>query len=254
MFGKKKVSIDFDIPEYELMVSVAKEKGKSNSAIINNLIRLFAKVSPDVSYQISAFCHEQYLKEKMPLENLSGFERAEVEKRVREYEKLSEYFGYKVDDSEQSPGMRITFLKDGYVIYPDDWIILDDVFGPAEECMYAGSVESRNFSKFGIPHFIYFCNVKSGKDYTDEMKTQIYNACAKAYPDFKKFYNMQIPTNHIGDNPDDSGYWDRLNEWNSMPCFSIFPIVEKHDPIFWNNFTPDYKPPFGAMIIRGQRK
>lgn len=254
MFGKKKLSIDFDMPEYELLVGKAKEEGKSNSAIVNSLIRLFAKVSPSVADQVAAFCHEQYIKEKNSLEQSSGFERAEIENRIREYERLSEYFGYEAKENEPDPGMRITFLKEGYVVYPDDWIRLDNVFGPAETCMYAGCVESRNSAKLGIPHFIFFCNVKSGKEYTDEMVLQVYEACAKAYPDFKKYYNAQMMTDSIGSAPEDPGYWIRLNEWNERPYFGTFPIVEKGDPIYWNKYTPDYKPPYGAMIIRSERK
>lgn len=241
MFGKKKVSIDFTEPEYALLASRAKIEAKSNSALVNDLISLFYRISPDVSKRIGNYCHEQYIREKQQLETLSGFERDESAKRIGQFEKLSAYFGY--DTSAVEPGMHITFLKEGYVIYPEDWIVLEDVFGPADTCMYAGVVESRNYEQYGIPHFIYFCNVKYGKDYSDDMRTRIYAACAKAFPDFKKYYNMQVLNPNMHD-------LREIKKWDAAPYFGLFPLVEKGDPFYWHAYNPDYKPPFGAMIIR----
>lgn len=242
MFGKKKVSIDFLEPEYALLTEQAKREGKSNSFIVNGLINLFLRLSPEVGSKIGKFCYEQYLKEKENLEKLSGFERDEAQKRMEQYEKLSAYFGYNTK-AEADPGMKITFLKDGYVQYPKDWIVLQDVFGPADSCMYAGVVESRNSEKYGIPHFIFFSNTKYGKDYTDEMHTKIYDACSKAWPDFGKYFNMQVPARYTTD-------MEYVKKWDAAPCFGLFHIVEKGDPMYWTDSSPDYKPPFGAMIIR----
>ena len=246
MFGKKKVSIDFGEPEYSLLTEQAKREGKSNSSIVNKLIDLFLRISPDVAEKVGSFCHDQYLKEQTTLEKLSGFERNEVQKRMDQYEKLSAYFGYDAN-AEADPGMKISFLKEGYVQYPKDWIVLPDVFGSADSCMYAGVVESRNSEKFGIPHFVFFSNKKYGKDYTDEMHAKIYEACARAWPDFGKYYNMQIPARNTTD-------IEYVKKWDAAPCFGLFHIVEKGDPMYWTDSSPDYKPPFGAMIIRDSGK
>ena len=242
IFGKKKVSIDFTEPEYALLADRAKKEGISNSAVVNGMISLFFRISPDVAKKIGNFCYQQYLQEKSTLELLSGFDRDEAQKRMTQFGKISSYFGYDTP-SEKDNSMKITFLKNGYVTYPKDWIVLDNVFGSAENCMYAGCVESRNSKKFGIPHFIFFCDMKYGKDYTDEMSEKIYSACAKAYPKFREFYNMEQPM----PDPHDK---EALQRWNEAPCFGLFHIVEKGDPIYWHDADPDYQPPYGAVIIR----
>lgn len=246
MFGKKKVSIDFTEPAYALLVSRAKSEGKSNSSLVNCLISLFFRLSPDVAKKIGAFCYSQYIQEKDLLENLAGFERDEAQKKASQFEKLATFFGYDTSSSEADTSMRITFLKDGYVTYPKDWILLGDIFGPADTCMYAGVVESRNAEKLGIPHFIFFCDVKYARDYTDDMETCIYDACAKAYPDFKKFYNSQVTAPDLNDPKS-------IDEWKAAPYFSLFHLVEKGDPLYWHEAGPDYSPPYGAMIIRDDK-
>lgn len=240
MFGKKKVSIDFTEPEYTLLTEQGKKEGKSNSFIINKLIGIFLRISPDVSKKVGRFCYEQYLTEQENLEKLLGFERDDAQRRTDQFAALSQYFGYDVK-ADKNPGMKISFLKHGYVMYPNDWIVLNDIFGPTDTCSYAGVVESRNSSKYGIPHFIFFSNVKYGRDYTDEMTSTIYEACSKVYPDFKKYWNMQLPIPNLNDE-------DAVDAWQNAPEFSVFHIPVKGDPISWPR--EDYKPPFGAMIIR----
>lgn len=240
MFGKKKVSIDFTEPEYTLLTEQGKKEGKSNSFIINKLIGIFLRLSPDVAKKVGYFCHEQYLAEQSKLERLFGFERDDTQRKADQFSTLSSYFGYD-EKSEENPGMKRTYLRDGYVIYPNDWIVLNDVFGPADSCSYAGVVESRNSSEYGIPHFIFFSNAKYGRDYTDDMTDKIYEACAEAYPDFKKYWNLQLPIPDLNDEK-------AVDAWKKAPEFSVFHIPVKGDPIGWPR--EDYKPPFGAMIIR----
>ena len=242
MFGKKKVSIDFKEPEYALLATRAKDEGKSNSALVNSLISLFYRVSPDVAKKIGSFCREQYMQETALLETLSGFERDEAQKRANQYKNLASYFGYDTT-ADTDTGMAITFLKEGYVIYPKDWIVLEDVFGPADSCMYAGVVECRNADRYGIPHFLYFCDEQYSKDYSDDMQARIYAACAKAYPAFKEYYNMQLPAPNQGD-------LEALEKWNTSPSFGLFHLVVKGDPFYWHEYDPEYKPPYGAMIVR----
>lgn len=242
MFGKKKVSIDFTEPDYSLLVPRAKEKGKSTSTIVNGLISLFFRISPDVAKKIGSFCYSQYMQEKELLETLSGFERDEAQKRTNQYERLASFFGYDTP-SEVDDYMRITFLKKGYAVYPKNWIVLDTVFGPADSCMYAGVVESLNSEKFGIPHFIFFSNVKYADNYSADMEARIYEACAKAYPDFNKFYDSQVPDPDLNDPKS-------IDEWTAAPCFRLFHLVELGDPQYWHETNPDYRPPYGAMIVR----
>ena len=42
----------------------------------------------------------------------------------------------------------------------------------------------------------------------------------------------------------------KVAKWDEAPCFGLFHLVEKGDPVYWNSLSPNYNPPFGAMIIR----
>ncbi len=153
--------------------------------------------------------------------------------------------------------MKRVMLKDGYLIIPKDFIVLQDTVDAAEKCLYAGVVESRNHEKYGIPHFVFFSNYKYGKEFDDELHTKVYEACAKAYPEFKKYFNMQvdIPQQKGGaEKWQDPEFLARMEKWDQAPCFGLFAIVEKGDPLYWNSIHPNYEPPYGAMIVRNSKK
>lgn len=246
MFGKKKVSIDFYDPCYQSMITAAKEKKSSNSNIINTLVEVFLQLSPTVRQDIGTYCQTRYTQEKVAADTLTGMEQKEREAYAEQYHKLSTYFGVKKTDAP--PKTNKIFLKDGYVTFPDDWIILPDVYDRPDNCLYAGVVESRNCEKYHIPHFIFFCNYKYTSEYPADFTDTVYQRCAAVYPDFRRLYNMQLPTPDLS-RTDPEGL-EIMQKWYDAPQFSLFHIVEKDDPIYWNRVTPNYNPPYGVMIVR----
>lgn len=246
MFGKKKVSIDFTEPCYQSMAATAKDKKISNSTIINTLIEVFMQLSPAVIQDIGAYCLKRYLEEKAAADTLTGFAQQEKAICADQYYRISEYFGVKAPDVR--PGMKKVFLKEGYVIFPEDWIILPDVYDSPDKCLYAGVVESRNSEKYHIPHFVFFSDYKYGADYPANLADKVFERCAAVYPDFKRLYNMQLPTPDIS-RTDPEGL-ELMKKWQDAPEFGLFHIVEKDDPLYWNQVTPNYEPPYGAMIVR----
>ena len=141
--------------------------------------------------------------------------------------------------SDKSQKMRITNLKNGYVEYPENWIVLKNLFGSSETCLYAGVVEARNSTKYGIPHFLFFSDKKYAKDYSDEMELKIFEACKKAWPAFEEFEKMERPLPDFSDQ-------NEAKKWDEAPCIHLFHIIEKGDPIY----DQEYDPPYGAQIIR----
>ena len=69
--------------------------------------------------------------------------------------------------------MKKVFLKEGYVIFPEDWIILPDIYDSPDKCLYAGVVESRNSEKYKIPHFVFFSNYRYGADYPTDLDDKV---------------------------------------------------------------------------------
>lgn len=241
---KKKVSIDFLMPEYMLMVDFAKKSNHSNSTVINALVNTFIPISTTIRSELSVFCWNKFTQTLNKLQEASGFEAQEISVEARQWKVLAKYFDEEENDLS-SKGMRKIMLKEGYCIFPSDWIVLGNIFGAPEECMYAGVVESRNHSIYGIPHFLFFCDKKYAREYDDELEDKVYAECEKVFPEFKKFYNMQI---HL--TKEEEKDIEKMTEWSKAPCFGLFHLVEKGDPLYWNALRPDYIPPAGAMIVR----
>ena len=241
MFGRKKVSIDFKPACYQSMIAAAKKGNSSNSDVINTLIEVFLQSSPDVLQNIGTCCQQRYIAEKEAANALTGYFREEKLSLAEQYLKITEYCGVKLPEID--PGMKKIYLKEGYVIIPEDWIVLPDVYGSADQCMYAGVVESRNCEKYHIPHFVFFSNFASASEYPADLDDRVFASCASVYSDFSRIYNMQRPIPD-GDRTDPEGL-ELIKQWYEAPQFGIFPIEEKEDPT-----KPAYDPPYGALIVR----
>lgn len=59
---------------------------------------------------------------------------------------------------------------------------------------------------------------------------------------------MQLPAPDI--NRTDPKGIELMKKWQDAPEFGLFHIVEKDDPLYWNQVSPNYEPPYGAMIVR----
>lgn len=244
MNKKKKVSIDFSLPEYDLLSRQAKAKGQSNSYIINELVGTFIPVVPEIKKELATYCANKYLECISELQRLSGYESQDIAIVASQWKTLENYFHVNVENLPNQ-NMKKIQLKDGYCIVPKDFVVLGDICGRPEECLYAGVVESRNSKTYGIPQFLFFCNVKYAREYTDELEAKVYKECEKVFPEFKKYYNMQIDLK-----PEEENNLYKIAEWDKAPRFGMFHLVEKGDPVYWNSLNPNYNPPYGAMIVR----
>lgn len=244
---KKKVSIDFNEANYCLVVQEAKDRGESNSMVINDMISTILTLSHDTKNDLAIYCKNQQdiLYKNIHYLDIDSMEYQEKLLKMKQYEKLIKLFGdihQKEDDN-----MRRILLKEGYCIFPKDWIMLDPIEGEgsAEDCMYAGVVECRNGKRWNVPHFVYFCNYKYGSDYPSDFEDKVYKQCEKKYPRFKELFNMQMELS-FADMKDP----EKVKEFSENPCFGLFSFVEKGDPLFWNSASPNYKTPAGTLIVR----
>ena len=245
MFEKKKMSIDFNLPEYKLLTDEAKRRNESSGYVVNQLIGLILSLPAGMRQEIGTFCGNKYAECAGRYRQVcSDFEKQERHLEMQRWNDLRSFFcaGLPECDSKQMQKIRI---KDGYCVCPSDWVVLGEVEGKPSDCMYAGVVESRNWSRYNIPHFLFFCNVKYACDYTEDLYKKVYAEVAKAYPDFDKYLNMQVELSK-----DDINNEKLVREWEKAPCFGLFHLVEKGDPLYWNSVTPTYVPPAGAMVVR----
>jgi len=137
-------------------------------------------------------------------------------------------------------GMRKVLLKDGYCVFPSDWIVLDNIFGAPEDCMYAGYVVNSNKS-YGTPHFVFFSNKYHSSEYDSEFRSRVLEECEMVYPDIRKLLEMHVP---------DTGKREDDEAWEKAPDIHLVYIREKGDPAYWGPKNRNTLPSNGEMIVR----
>ena len=125
--------------------------------------------------------------------------------------------------------MKKIDMKDGYIIYPSDWVVLEDVLRDPKESSHASVVEVYNGRRYGMPHFLLFSNIAKNESYTEDEFKIIEAACLRA----------------------NSRFADVLKDEQSMvdeekPVVGVFNIIATDDP-YYDEFDT---PPFGCKIIR----
>ena len=132
--------------------------------------------------------------------------------------------------------MSILVIKNGYVTYPDAWIVLNKE--DAATCAYAGVVEVCRCES-EIPHFLFLSSIPIA-DMTDEDEQAVYQHCCDAYPAFAELLRTEVTPIW-----DEEGHFLNATKWISAlhpGCFAIYCVG---DP----NYPEGYQPPCGAMII-----
>lgn len=83
--------------------------------------------------------------------------------------------------------LKRTDMKDGYIVYPADWVVLDGVQCDAKDSVRACVIEVKNGKKYGMPHFLFFTNKDVGDPFTIDEENAIHLACVKAVPNLHRF-------------------------------------------------------------------
>lgn len=118
--------------------------------------------------------------------------------------------------------MQKTFLKNGCVKYPDNWVAVKNM-EPAE-CDYCGVVQVRNGYKYNCPTFVFFLD-HPVVDLTEDDEDKINKAIIDRFPEFKN-----IISDHVEEKLDENYRLLNLKEWDEAPTIGHFSIVEKGKP------------------------
>lgn len=250
----KRTSFDLSTENSQSLEKFSKLIGASYSKIVNSMLHIFLTLKPDMKAEFAEFCSKKMeeIKENMAL--MSEFEKQEAQQNLEHYQELRAFF---LDGKEPEPkektGMRKVYLKEGYLLIPDspDWILLDN-FSTPSDCMYAGVVETREpmdgQKKYHAKHFVFFSDYPCAHDYPSDMDDAVFSACCDKDPTFKDILNAIVTPAYNG--PEIVSNMTNFAEYKAAPCPGLFHIVEKGDPLYWSDLTPDYTPPYGAMIVR----
>lgn len=252
---KKKLSIDFLPNIYYLLRQCSDKSDTSNSAVVNDILQAILPLSDEIRRELRDYCFNRVMELEDTLMNIGSYANQDYLVYISQWKQLGTYFNDTILEDMPSSAMRWIKLKNGFCKYPADWIVLEDIEGKAVECDYAGVVECRNGLKHGlngkpVPHFLFFCNTKYARDYSDKLQMKVFEGCRSKYPDFDRLLNMQSSLEDW--ERMDGNVYDlqtRRNEIDSLPKIGVFNIPVKGDPYYWNPSSPDYLPPYGAIVI-----
>ncbi len=131
-------------------------------------------------------------------------------------------------------------IKNGYLVCPDDWIIVNKE--DANRYEHAILVECRHHVDYEIPYFIYFCD--GLKSVNNE---SLYRRITHVWPRFSEILQKQVVA---VDNPKQPGTMLNYEEWNAAPNIYCYPVFEKGGTFYPMNFEP----PFGTRIVHTSDK
>ena len=175
------------------------------------------------------------------------FEVEVLSTKIQKYLRIMTFFNngneIRSDQIKREPVMKTIPVKNGTIICPQDWIVVNPDDANASE--YAGVVECRNANIYGIPHFLFFTDVKYANQYDEQELAHIDELCAQKSQQFAKALNNQVS---LIDDPEHPGEYLNVKEHLSSPFIGHFHLYEQGDPCY----PAGYKPPYGAMIIRNQ--
>ncbi len=242
---KKRTTLDLTPENYKILTSISDKFGITFGEAVGILIKLFISL-PAVCRKDLLFFTRNQLRQRLLLDSKTGaLEAGESERAIHDYQTISYFFesGILPISDNSKANMQRRYLKEGYIEYPADWIFLPDVLGKAEECMYAGVIETRNGNKYSVPHFIFASPHKHGYMYTDADKNAIFDAAIKAWPEFRKILNMQVDAEY-GEN----GLISNEKEFMEAPYAGIFAVYSEDD--IEMKTLHHGEAPYGTKIVR----
>ena len=235
-----KFSIDISGDNKRTLDSITAKKNIKYGPAINAIIRTLCCMPNGIKNTLTRVCESEYKRLNDLIANTDeGYFCSQYEEERDFYlEMLTLMHGgnYRIETTETMKKIR---LLDGYLIIPNDWIVLNPE--RAEHSRYAAVLEARNYVKFGVPHFVYFNNFQYAGDYTDHMKNDFMRLCRKAWDGFANIEALSNKNQLVPD-PENPGTYLNIDANLKAPIIGLFGIDEQGDRY--------KKYPHGAKIVR----
>lgn len=245
--GEKKVvgnklTVDLDDDNKALLENLKKTKKQSYGSTINEALRLLYSVPENVKDELSRSLYSKAELINTEMYSAGVIEREALKLEKNAYERLAAFYHNNLSKraEEIDESMKKVDVKNGYVICPKEWIVVNA--DKNDEYEYAGCVEIRN-GGVNIPHFLFLAPVKNAYDYSNAFISEIDELCKRAYPEYGRILEQQVEPKM---DPNNMGKVLNLDEWRKAPKVGYFSIYVQGDPLF----EDDYEPPAGAKVIR----
>lgn len=240
-----KFSLDVSGDNKEVLDDLTSNYMLKYGPMINKIIGTFCRMPRPIKKVIEKACLNEYKRLTAELEHTEEeYFRKPLEQDRESYMEILKLINngiYEIEDEKDDENqMKKIKLADGYLIIPEDWIVVNPE--SASDCRYAAVLECRNSAKYGVPHFIYLNNFRYGRDFTDSMEHDFYSKCAKAWDRFSEIKELSDKNQLVAD-PDNRGHYLNADEHLAAPIIGLFSIDEQGD-------NPTGETPYGAMIVR----
>lgn len=244
--GYSKLSINLTECNRRTLDKIKKDWGWHFGYTINYLINTFGNIPHNIKDYLLSSIKTKLADIQRKMRYVEGFELHHFQKEYETYHAiailLNDGQSILCDTPTDNNHMQKITLKEGYMLCPSDWIIINPDDAP--NALWANVIECRNHTRYHIPHFVYFItDLEYYKKNNKAFEAQIHQLCEQIYPPFKRVLQQQINDDLDVNDPD---YNQKLIEWENAPTIGHFPIYVQAD----NTIKPDYEPPFGAKIIR----
>lgn len=260
----KKTSIDFYPDNYDILEKSAALYNLSKADIVNRLVETFLLNTEDVEYDLMNFCREKYDEtyENLKTTDRHSFEFTKLMKEMRNWETMSIFWGYQSEKYLEriiSEKYNKTFVKNGVLFSPKDYVFLDEISCKPEDATSIFVVECRNGVKYGVPHYLILNKEPYSSDLTkiidDNTQSKIYSAIEKVLPNYSEVRRMESEFFAKSERLRKIKLEDRTEEDIKLnrkligyPQFGIFNVIEQNNPFNYNNFTKQYDMPNMAFL------
>ena len=237
-----KFSLDLTNENKHAMDEMSGRFGLKYGPFLNLLIHHIFFISDEMKQAFVSFCLAKVNEINDDLSSSDGYMKKQLESDKKSYLDLARIFngGTPVNYNDEDPTKAKYRMKDGFLVVPKDWIILNpDLEG---ECRYAGVVECMNHAKYGVPHFVFFTDVQYGCDYDEALTKNIYKWCCEKWPSFNEIIELEKKGKLIPD-PEKPGQYLNWDEHRALPVIGLFHIL-RNDDVYY-----DDDPPYGAVIV-----
>jgi hypothetical protein len=243
----KKLSIDLTDENFQTLQSLKKNPKVPYGQAINDLITTFADPPEKVRHEMLNVLTQKLQIIRQQIDTAGKYEAESLATEYAAYTDMARIFNYwnYLDESTLTPKpvMKKVPLKNGYLVCPENWIILNPK--ACESCSYAAAIEVHNAV---LPYFIWINNHSNADEFTDQDFSTVQKLCEEAYPDFKEMVSDKM-IDPIPD-PAHPGAYLNLTEWMAAPSIGIYSIYVDGD----ESYGSDYDPPFGTKIIRNNER
>jgi hypothetical protein len=236
----KKYSMDLSEENKEIIGKISDNMNMNTGPFINFLIKTICLMPDEIRKKYIGYSISMCQLNDEISEVASDCELKALEDENKYYLQIAQIIngGEKVYYSKDDNKMNKYKMKDGYLKIPKDWIVLN----PESEGKYrfAGVVECRNHQKYGVPHFVFFTDVRYARDYDEDFTQKVYKKCEEKWGKFNEIRKKEV---ELKPDPINSFGYSNMREYLEAPLIGLFSILRDDDELF------DGKPPYGAMIV-----